>query len=398
MLTGHRWKVATVRGIPLYVSTSWVWIAALYVWSQYNYLTVRWGLAAGSGEAIFLAVLAAVLFFASILAHEAAHAVMARTLGLPVRGVTLVFWGGATETRADIRGPLGEFLVASVGPATTLVLSGVFWVAHLATAGVVSDIVGYLAWLSLIFAVLNALPGFPLDGGRMLLAAVWGLTKNRRTALRAAGWSGVLVGLVFGAAAVWFIANGGIGLGIFAGYIAAILITTGRGMEQRIAFRDQLIKGRVVDAMRPPPRTIPATMSLAEALDHALRGTPNESFPVVDDDGHVVGSVSMQSARRVGARDPLRPVRDALIPMNQTTVLAPDETLDAALEWLGGETGLVVKDGVAGRCAHTARRRELVPPGDRGTFGPDGVRGAATTPRPVNRSAPLTCRPVGIAK
>ncbi len=346
MLTGHRWKVATVRGIPLYVSTSWVWIAALYVWSQYNYLTLNRGLAAGSSEAIFLAVLAAALFFASILAHEAAHAVMARTLGLPVRGVTLVFWGGATETRADIRGPLGEFLVASVGPATTLVLSGVFWVAHLATAGVVSDIVGYLAWLSLIFAVLNALPGFPLDGGRMLLAAVWGLTKNRRTALRAAGWSGLLVGLIFGAAAVWFIANGGIGLGIFAGYIAAILITTGRGMEQRIAFRDQLIKGTVVDAMRPPPQTIPATMSLAEALDHALRVTPNESFPVVDDDGHVVGSVSMQSARRVGARDPLRPVRDALIPMNQTTVLAPDETLDAAIEWLGGQTGFVVKDGV----------------------------------------------------
>ena len=119
---------------------------------------------------------------------------------------------------------------------------------------------------------------------------------------------------VFGAAAVWFIANGGIGLGIFAGYIAAILITTGRGMEQRIAFRDQLLKGTVADAMRPPPRTIPATMSLAEAFDHALRVTPNESFPVVDDDGHVVGSVSMQSARRVGARDPLRPVRDALIP------------------------------------------------------------------------------------
>jgi CBS domain-containing protein len=272
---------------------------------------------------------------------------MARVLGLPVRGVTLVFWGGATETRADIRGPLGEFLVAFVGPATTLALSGVFWVAHVVTAGVVAEIVGYLSWLSLIFAVLNALPGFPLDGGRMLLAAVWGLTKNRRTALRAAGWSGVVIGLIFGAAAVWLISNEALGLGIFAGYIAAILISTGRGMEQRIAFRDQLIKGRVADAMRPPPRTIPATMSLAEALDSALRGAPNESFPVVDDRGNVIGAVSMQSARRVGARDPLRPVRDALIPLNQVTVFDPDETLDGAFEWLGGGSGLVVKDGAA---------------------------------------------------
>lgn len=346
MLTGQRWKITTVRGIPLYVSTSWVWIAALYVWSQYNVLTIRYGVASGSAKAIFLAVFAAALFFASILAHETAHAVMARGLGLPVRGVTLVFWGGATETRSDIRGPLGEFLVAFVGPATTLALSGVFWVAHILTAGVISEIVGYLAWLSLIFAALNALPGFPLDGGRMLLAAVWGLTKDRRTALRVAGWSGVLVGLIFIAAAVWFIGNGDVGLGIFGGYIGVILVSTGRGMERRIAFRDQLMKGRVVDAMRPAPPTIPATMSLAEALDHALRGTANETFPVIDEAGRVIGSVSMQSARRVGVRDPLRPVRDALIPLNQTTVLGPDETLDGAFEWLGGENGLVVKEGV----------------------------------------------------
>jgi Zn-dependent protease len=346
MLTGQRWKIATLRGIPLYVSTSWVWIAALYVWSQYTYLTLNQGVAAGSAEAVLLAVLATALFFASILAHETAHAVMARALDLPVRGVTLVFWGGATETRSDIRGPLGEFLVAFVGPATTLALSGVFWVAHLLTGGVISEIVGYLAWLSLIFAGLNALPGFPLDGGRMLLAAVWGITKNRRTALRVAGWSGVLVGLVFIAAAVWFLGNGDVGLGIFGGYIGAILVSTGRGMEKRIAFRDQLMKGRVVDAMRPPPPTIPATMSLAEALDHALRGTGDETFPVVDEGMRVIGSISMRSARRVGARDPLRPVRDALIPMNQTTVLDPDETLDGAFEWLGGAPGLVVKDGV----------------------------------------------------
>ena len=163
-------------------------------------------------------MLAAALFFASILAHEAAHAVMARTLGLPVRGVTLVFWGGATETRADIRGPLGEFLVASVGPATTLVLSGVFWVAHLATAGVVSDIVGYLSWLSLIFAGLNALPGVPArrrtDAARGRVGpheeppnrvARGGMVRSR--------WSG----LIFGAAAVWFIANGGVGLGDLRG-------------------------------------------------------------------------------------------------------------------------------------------------------------------------------------
>ena len=344
MWTGHRWKVATVRGIPLYVSTSWVWIAALYVWSVYDYLTASGRATAGSVEAVLLAIFAAVLFFSSILAHETAHAVMARSLDLPVRGITLVFWGGATETRADARGPLGEFLVAFVGPATTLVLAGVFWAIAGATSGVTSELISFLARFSLIIAGLNALPGFPLDGGRMLLAAVWGITKNRRTALRAAGYSGIAVGVAFGAGAFWFMTNQNIGQGIFVGYIALILITTGRSMDQRIALRDQMVKGRVADAMRPPPSAVPATMSLAEALDHSLRGTKHR-FPVTDE-GRVIGTVSMESARRVGARDPMRPVRDALIPLNQTIVIDPDETLDDAFEWLSGEDGLVLKDGV----------------------------------------------------
>jgi hypothetical protein len=218
-------------------------------------------------------------------------------------------------------------------------------VTSLATSGVVSEMIRYLAGLSLVFGILNALPGFPLDGGRMLQAAVWGMTKNRRTAMRATGYSGIVIGLAFAAGAVWSVSNGNLTLGIFGGYIAAIVITTGRGMDQRIALRDQLVKGRVADAMRPPPPSVPASLSLAEALDHSLRGTLDQTFPVTDE-GRVIGSISMRSARRLGARDPLRPVRDALIPMNQTTAVDLDETLDTAVEWLSGHDGLVVKDGM----------------------------------------------------
>ena len=343
MLSGQRWKIATIRGIPLYVSTSWIWIAAIYIWSVYDGLVIG-GVPVGTAEAVLLAVFAAALFFGSVLIHETAHAVMARSLDLPVRAVTLVFWGGATETRANARGPLGEFLVAFVGPASTLALAGVFSAIHHVTSGVMSELIGYLAWISLIFAILNAVPGFPLDGGRMLLAVVWGITHDRRTALRAAGWSGVIVGVAFAAGAVWSVSGQDIGRAIFLGYIAAILISTGRGMEQRIALRDQLAKGRVRDAMRPAPPAVAADLSLSQALDHALRGTTDQAFPVVEG-GRVIGTVTMRSARRVGARDPIRPVRDALIPLNQTAVIGPDETLDEVFEWLGGQDGLVLHDG-----------------------------------------------------
>jgi Zn-dependent protease len=339
---GSRWRVATVRGIPLYVSTSWFVIAGLYVWLRYEGLTA---ILVDPAEAATIAVLTAVLFFGSVLVHEAAHAIMARSLDLPVSGITLVFWGGATETKASAKGPLGEFLVAFVGPATTLALAGVFWFAETLTNGLVAETLGWLAYISVLFAGFNALPGFPLDGGRMLLAAVWGLTGNRRTAMRAAGYGGIVIGAVIAAVAVWRLTSDDLGMALFLGYVAMILIATGRSMDQRIAFRDQLVKGTVADAMRPPPPTVPAGMSLMQALDEYLRGSDGQGFPVVDA-GRVIGTISIESARKVGGRDPMRPVRDGVRPLTQMPVLAPDETLDDALEWLGGREGLVLRDDV----------------------------------------------------
>ena len=339
---GKRWKVATVRGIPLYVSTSWFVIAGLYVWSRYDSYTRQF---VEPGEAATVAVLGAVLFFGSVLLHEAAHAVMARWLDLPVSGITLVFWGGATETKASAKGALGEFLVAFVGPATTLVLAGVFRIGEALTNGLVADTMGSLAVLSLIFAAFNALPGFPLDGGRMLLAIAWGVSRSRRIGMRVAGYGGITVGVLIAGAAIWTLSTGDPFTALFLGYVAMMMITAGRQMEQRIAARDQLVKGRVADAMRPPPPAVPIDISLVQALDDYLRGADGRTFPVVDA-GRVVGTVSLESARKVGARDPMRPVRDGVQPLNQTPVVGPDETLDDAAEWLGGRDGLVLRDGV----------------------------------------------------
>jgi Zn-dependent protease len=341
--TGKRWKVLTVRGIPLYVSTSWFVIAAFYVFIGYNDNTTR--RLAEPTEAFMIAVLAAVLFFSSVLLHEVAHAIMARVLDLPVSGITLVIFGGATETKASAKGPLGEFLVAFVGPATTLVLAGVFWLSEAATQGLVAETMSSLAWLSVVFAGFNALPGFPLDGGRMLLAIAWGVTGSRRTALRVAGYGGIAVGALMGAVAIWALNSVDTLTAFFLGYVAFMLINTGRAMGQRIALRDQLVEGKVADAMREPPPTVPIDISLAQALDDYLRSADGQAFPVLEA-GRVVGTVSLESARRIGGRDPMRPVRDGVRPLAQTPVVAPDETLDDALEWLGGRDGLVLRDGV----------------------------------------------------
>ena len=156
----------------------------------------------------------------------------------------------------------------------------------------------------------------------------------------------MIVGVGMIAYAVSQITQGGRGVwGIWLAFIGLTLAGTGRQMPGRIALRDQLEGATVADAMRPPVDTVPATSSLSDALDRVLREHPGRAFPVTDA-GTVVGTISMDSARRLGSRDPLRLVRDAMRPLGSSLVLRPDEPLDDALEWLGGRDAMVIRDGV----------------------------------------------------
>jgi CBS domain-containing protein len=191
---------------------------------------------------------------------------------------------------------------------------------------------------------VNLLPGFPLDGGRMLEAATWGVTHDRRTAAKVAGYGAVVVGIVMIAAAVVSFRNES-GWWIFLGYLGFVMISTGRATPQRIAVRDLLSNGTAADAMRPTTDQIPATLTLSEALDGWLRQYPDRIFPVADAGG-VVGTISMDLARRVGSRDPLRRVQDAMAPLSQTPVVAPTDPLYDAIEATASREGLVLDHGV----------------------------------------------------
>src|SRR5262249_34627179 len=210
--------------------------------------------------------------------------------------------------------------------------------------GLTREIVSSLAWLNLVIGGVNLLPGFPLDGGRMLEAATWGATHDRRTATKVAGYGAVVVGAVMIAAAVLSFAND-TGWWLFLGYLGFVMISTGRATPQRLALRDLLSTGTAADAMRPTTEQIPANASLTDALDGWLRQYPDRIFPVADD-GRIIGTVSMELARKVGSRDPLRPVRDAMAPLSQTPIVAPTDPLYDVLEVTASREGLVLDGGV----------------------------------------------------
>jgi Zn-dependent protease len=337
----RRWQIATLGGVPIYVTPGWLLFVALIGWIFYGGLSRSSSLP--DEEVIALSALAVVLFFGGVAVHEGAHALVARRFGLPVFGVTFVFWGGYTETPAGAKGALREFTVSIVGPLSTLAIALLLYVVRDVTSGETSEVVGRLAYLNLLFAGVNAIPALPLDGGHALTAAVRGLTGNRRTAERVTGYVSLGAGVALVAGGFVSLRNGG-EWWLPMLFIGFQMISFGRGTDQRVALRTRLAEGRVADAMRPLADIVPAEMSLSEALDRFLRDAPGRYFPVVEGD-RLIGTISLRTSKRVGSRDPLRPVRDATLPLEHSMIVGREMSLDEATERLAGRDGMVVEGG-----------------------------------------------------
>lgn len=344
---GRSFRVATLRGIPVNVDSSWIWIAVLAVYSLWARFDARFP-ELGSGVALLYGALGAAMFFGSVFGHELAHAVTARLAGIRVEGITLVFFGGFTAARSDERGAGPAFAIAALGPGTSLALGGLFWGLSRLTeqlGGPVPLLFGYIGWVNLFMAVFNVLPGLPLDGGRMLQAAVWRVTGRRDRGTRIAARTGMGVGALLLGAAIVLGARRDLFGAVWLAIIGTFIFQGARATEQHIGIVLRLAGGTVADAMDPPPPAVPADLSLSETLDRFLRGHEGEAFPVVEH-GTVIGMISFSSARELGATDPLRPARDAVIPLEQVLVAHPDESLEAVSARLGTRmTALVLREG-----------------------------------------------------
>jgi Zn-dependent protease len=188
-MAGKTLRIGRVFGIELRLDTSWFVIFILIAWSLVrHYLpTTHPGWAVGVYWA--MAVATALLFFASVIAHELAHSLVAQMQGVPVRDITLFFFGGAAEIAQEPKRAQDEFLMALVGPVTSVVIAAFFgflWLISRPFNQQLHALAGWLAWVNLGLSLFNLIPGFPMDGGRILRAAMWGITGNLRRATRIA--------------------------------------------------------------------------------------------------------------------------------------------------------------------------------------------------------------------
>jgi len=357
-------RLGRLFGIPLEVDTSWFFVFFLVS----STLTLNYFPAAlpDRGPVIYVALgfVTALAFFGSLVLHEIAHSLVARAGGLKISRVTLFLFGGVSQMEDEPKGPGHEFWMALAGPATSLLIAALFGAASYgARAAGMADIVRvpveYLALINVSLAVFNLLPGFPLDGGRMLRALLWAVTKDLLKATKWASRLGQGLGLLLIAIAVLGVLQGTFNLVWFAvmGWFLANLAAS--------AYRQQLVRtelaavpvGRI---MSSPAVLVPANVSLEEMAHSYFLGGRHSRYPVVSD-GRVIGVIDLARLNEVPRPDwPNVTVADVAARDLADIVVGADRTVDSVLALLepgGPGAVLVVEDG---RLAGIVTRADVI--------------------------------------
>lgn len=297
---------------------------------------------ASTAAYVVAATIAAVLFLGSLLAHEVAHAVVARRNGVEVEGITLWLLGGVAQLRGEPRTPGAEFRVAAVGPATSIALAVAFGLAaEIASAFVpgtlIFAVLGYLAGINAILAAFNLVPAAPLDGGRLLRAALWRWRGDPAAAAVAAARAGRVFGFLLVALGALQVVSG-LGLsGLWLALLGLFLVSAATAEEQQTRLGSQLAHLRVRDVMTPWPTTARGDEAVETFIHDVVLRHRFSSYPLVDPAGHLVGLVTLNRIRAVPPEArALTLLRDIACQPADLPTTQPDEPLADLLSRLSG--------------------------------------------------------------
>jgi Zn-dependent protease len=344
-------RLGRVAGVEIGVNWSWLVVFALITWSLGAVVFPETNPGLADGAYVAMAAVAAALFFAALLLHELGHAVVARREGMEIDGIVLWLFGGVARFKGMFPSAGAELRIALAGPAVTVAIAAALLALAVALP-LPSGVDGVVMWLGTInvfLLVFNLLPALPLDGGRVLRAALWQAWGDFTEATRVAG----AIGRGFG----WAMVAGGVALlfalgaasGLWLALIGWFLIAAAGAEASLATIRSALGSLRVGDAMASRPTTVPAEMTLSEFADGPFAATRHAAYPVLDDGGRVVGLLGF---RDVAAVEPARwdaaRVRALARPLDDVLTLAPGDDLGTAASELVADDlrrALVLDDG-----------------------------------------------------
>lgn len=335
-------RIGRIAGIDIRIHWSWFAIFFLLIWwladgffgevDAYGDWTAaqRWT----------ASVITTCLFFGSVLLHELSHSLVAKRLGLPVTSITLFIFGGVSALGAEPESAKQEFRVAIVGPlasfglgAVFAVLAVIFWLVDSADSPP-SAIAQYLTFINIAVGIFNMLPGYPLDGGRVLRASLWARSGNMLKATRIASGAGTVISFGLIAIGVVSVLAGSFIGGVWFIVIGWFLRNTSESAYQQLVMRTSLEGTRVGEMVNRSFRSAPPDLMLGDLVKEYILGSGQRCVPIVVAE-NLLGLVSMSDLKRVPQEEwPTTTVFRAMTPMEKLQVVGPQDELTRALEMM----------------------------------------------------------------
>jgi Zn-dependent protease/CBS domain-containing protein len=356
-------SLGRVFGIPLRLHYTWFIIFALVTVSlvlnplvEPPYPPIE--------QRIILGILTSLLFFASIITHELAHSILAIRNNISVKEITLFVFGGVSQITKEATSPRAELLIAIVGPLTSLALAGIFYGLHLLLAAtqqiLAASLMWWLAWINVLLAVFNLIPGFPLDGGRIFRAIVWHRTHDyhRATHIATKVGQGIAYAFIAGGIALIFV----LGLwvnGMWLIFIGWFLNDAARASYQQVLLRDALIgitARQVTDYGCP---LIPPHMNLTELVQQYVLPTGRSCF-LISWGAELEGMITLQQIKKVPrSRWAITPVQDIMTPASKLKVAYADQDILSVLQEMNGENANHIPVNEAGKVIGVINRDDI---------------------------------------
>lgn len=362
MQTG--WRVGSLFNIPLFIDNSWFFVVLLITFIQGSdpqWLRLANGYAGAYGSGFLLAL----LLFASVLAHELGHSLVAKAQGIKVNSIKLFLFGGIASIEKESDTPGQAFQVAIAGPAVSFAIYALLTLINqtLTLPAIASGIIGSVAATNLILTLFNLIPGLPLDGGQIFKAAVWKATNSRSKGVRWAAKSGQVIGVGgIVLSAIAFFATGSISL-LWPGLIGLFILRNASSYNRMNTLQEGLAELKVSDATIRDFRVLDANMSLREFADKCLLQEKKE-MPVyfASSNGRYRGMVTLEGLRQVERSEwEQRDLHSIARPLLEIPHVAEDTPLTQAIQMMEEKgvnrlTVLTPADAVAG----TLDRGEVV--------------------------------------
>ncbi|MGA7670384.1 MAG: site-2 protease family protein [Nitrolancea sp.] len=329
------WKLGRIRGIEIGVHYTWIFIFALLSYSlavdYFPSLYDNWT----TGQYWTISVIASLLLFASVVAHELGHSLVAIARGIPVKNITLFIFGGVASLTQDTQDAKTEFQVAIAGPAVSFVIAAVSLGLSYLMRNVNSQLEGiffYLAMANGLLVAFNLIPGFPLDGGRVFRSIVWGITHSMDRATNIAGTLGVIIGYLFIVLGVFVMFAGVLISGIWFVAIGWFLQNAAQQSMQQLRMEETFQDVTIAMLMRSNPVTVEPETTLEDLVEHHILGQNTRGVPVVRD-GVLQGIITLSDIKSVPRTD-WRTFRvlDRMTPRERLVTVTPDSPLSEALQ------------------------------------------------------------------